>query len=100
MLELYENHLEVIIGHFRNFNKNLWICFNKGYGEFEVVPSKGSELDIIIKVKFGADNKTISSKPYVKDKYISGGRRWWKNVVRSNFKIVTIENKKYKLSRF
>ncbi len=82
---------------------------NKSRKEFELVPSKGSELNIIIlgdknliiiEVKFGADNKTIPSNLYVEDKYVSGGKSWWEKVFRSDFKTVAIKNKKYELSRF
>jgi len=106
---LYENNAEVIYWSYSQSQQNLWDMLNKGREEFELVPSKGSEPDIIIKgvktlvfieAKFGADNKTTPSKPYVEDKYVSGGGEWWRKVFRSDFKTVAIDNKKYELSRF
>lgn len=104
-----ENSAEVIYWSYSQSQKNLWDMLNKGREEFELVPSKGSEPDIfilggktlvIIEAKFGASNKTTPSKLYVEDKYVSGAQGWWKQVFRSDFKTVAIENKKYELSRF
>jgi len=106
---LYENSAEVIYWSYSQSQQNLWDMLNKGRKEFELVPSKGSEPDIlilggetlvIIEAKFSADNKTTPSKLYVEDKYVSGGQSWWKKVFHSDFKTVAIENKKYELSRF
>ena len=106
---LYENSAEVIYWSYSQSQQNLWDMLNKGRKEFELVPSKGSEPDIlilggktlvIIEAKFGADNKTTPSKLYVEDKYVSEGQGWWKKVFHSDFKTVAIENKKYELSRF
>jgi hypothetical protein len=106
---LYENSAEVIYWSYSQSQQNLWDMLNKGRKEFELVPSKGSEPDIIIlgnktlviiEAKLGADNKTTPSKLYVEDKYVSGAQGWWEKVFYSDFKTVAIKNKKYELSRF
>lgn len=106
---IYENGVEVIYWSYSQSQQNLWDMLDKGRGEFELVPSKCSEPDIIIlggkmliiiEAKFGANNKKPPSKPYVENKYVYGGKGWWKKVFRSDFKTVAIENKKYELSRF
>lgn len=109
VIGFYGAGAEVIYWSYSQSQQNLWDMLNRGRKEFELVPSKGSEPDIIIKgvktlviieAKFGADNKTTPFKPYVEDKYVSGGGGWWERVFRSDFKTVAIENKKYELSRF
>jgi len=106
---VYENSAEVIYWSYSQSQQNLWNMLNKGREEFELVPSKGSEPDIIIlgektlviiEAKLGADNNTTPSKHYAEEKYVTGGGRWWKKVFYSDFKTIAIKNKKYELSRF
>ncbi len=100
---------EVIYWSYSQPQENTWKMLTKGREEFEMVPSKGSEPDIIIKTdntlffieaKFTATNKTIPRNKRVKDKYTMGGEKLWNKVFYSDFKTVAILNKKYELSRF
>lgn len=109
VIGLYGDSAEVIYWSYSQSQQNLWDMLKRGRKEFELIPSKGSEPDIIIlcrkalviiEAKFCADNKTNPSKLYVEDKYVSGGEGWWKKVFHSDFKTVAIEDKKYELSRF
>lgn len=77
--------------------------------EFELVPSKGSEPDliiignnnlIIIEAKLNATNITSPSNLKVEEKYTIGETGWWNEVFTSDFKKVAIDAKKYELSRF
>lgn len=77
--------------------------------EFELVPSKGSEPDLIIigednlifiEAKLTAKNETCPSNQNVEEKYVSGGADWWKEVFASDFSEVANKAKKYELARF
>lgn len=77
--------------------------------EFELVPSKGSEPDliiitdqsfIIIEAKLTAGNKTRPGQDKVEGKYVSSGDNWWSEVFTSSFTDVAQAAKKYELARF
>jgi len=100
---------EVIYWSYSQSQDGTWDMLDKGRKEFELVPSKGSEPDIIIlcrdaliiiESKLTATNKTQPSNPNVENKYTTGGLRWWNEVFSSDFKTVAINDKKYELSRF
>ncbi len=105
-----ENKSEIIYWSFSQSQNKTWDMLLEGRKEFEIVPSKGSEPDLIIlgeknlifiEAKFGSSNNTKPSNPErVEDKYISRGNKWWKKVFSSDFKTVAIEDEKYELARF
>lgn len=87
----------------------LWDMLRRARIEFELVPSKGSEPDLIvvdknalfiIEAKFTATNETTPSNENVEDKLTSGGQGWWSKVFASDFKKVAIQQKLYELARF
>jgi len=108
-IKVTEQSPEVIYWSYSPFQDKTWDMLKKGREEFELVPSKGSEPDIIIvgrdtllfiEAKVTASNKTKPSNPIVEDKYTTGGQNWWNEVFSSDFKTVAIANQKYELSRF
>lgn len=107
-INLKDSNAEVIYWGYSQPQGGVWDYLQKAREEFELVPSKGSEPDIIIagktltiiEAKFGAGNKTTPSKPYVEEKYVAGGGGWWEKVFSSDFNTVAVKCKKYELSRF
>lgn len=100
---------EIIYWSYSQVQKKLWDALEAARQEFELLPSKGSEPDIIIlgkstllfvEVKLTASNNTMPSTMKVKSKYLTGGQRWWGYVFQSDFDTVTVLNKKYELARF
>lgn len=104
---------EVIYWSYSQPQENTWKLLTKGREEFEMVPSKGSEPDIIIRTnntlffieaKLTANNNTPSKGGIDKiiqnpKKYVTGGNRWFDTVFSSNYKKIICEQK-YELSRF
>lgn len=77
--------------------------------EFELVPEKGSEPDLIVKcgnalifieAKLTAVNNTTPTNDKVEQKYVSGGNKWWDEVFVSSFDEIARQKKKYELARF
>jgi len=100
---------EIIYWSYSQSQNDLWDELRKARIEFELVPSKGSEPDIIIicdgmlamiEAKLTASNETKPSKLYVERKYTSGGQKWWNEVFHSDFMSVAVRSRKYELSRF
>ena len=100
---------EIIYWSYSQSDEGIWTALKRGREEFETIPHRGSEPDliivcdkslIIIEAKFVAINSTKPSNPNVEDKYVSGGHNWWNRVFSSDFKTITIESKKYELARF
>ena len=102
---------EIIYWSYSQSQQAPWSRLQRARKEFETRPQKGSEPDIIVKsdsalffveAKLTANNDTIckSRNPKVQKKYETGGDRWYKRVLRSNFETVAISEKKYELLRF
>lgn len=100
---------EIVYWSYSQREKGLLNILDSARKEFELVPSKGSEPDLIIKsenslifieAKLTAGNNTIPSKARVEQKYISGGKKWWDETFISNFQTVAVQEKKCELSRF
>jgi len=100
---------EVIYWSYSQSQNRSWDMLEKARKEFELVPSKGSEPDImivsknaliIIESKLTATNEKGPSNQNVENKYITGGQGWWTDVFYSDFKTVAMVEKKYELSRF
>jgi hypothetical protein len=90
--------------------KNVWSSLKEAREEFETVPEKGSEPDLIVKsdedlffieAKLTATNNTVprSDVSEVQKKYEDGGNNWYRKVVKSDFRTVAVTNKKYELLR-
>jgi len=99
----------VIYWSYSQPDKGTWPPLDSGRNLFELKPAKGSEPDliihgknalIIVEEKFGAENNTKPSNPYVQDKYFTGANNWWQRVFRDDFKTVAIEKRMYELTRF
>ncbi len=100
---------EVIYWSYSQSQNHSWDMLEKARKEFELVPSKGSEPDImiagknaliIIESKLTASNENEPSNLNVENKYKTSGQGWWNEVFSSDFKTVAIIKKKYELSRF
>ena len=100
---------EVIYWSYSQSQDQSWDMLEKARKEFELVPAKGSEPDIIIvgknaliiiESKLIATNKTHPSNPSVENKYVTGGQGWWTEVFSSDFKTVAMDEEKYELLRF
>ncbi|MGD0072467.1 MAG: hypothetical protein ABSB71_13020 [Candidatus Bathyarchaeia archaeon] len=102
---------EIVYWSYSQSEKNAWSKLVQARKEFELVPEKGSEPDIIIKsdkalfvieAKLKASNKTVPSSkdPLVKEKYVTGGCGWYQDVFKSDFETVAISDRKYELLRF
>jgi hypothetical protein len=102
---------EIIYWSYSQSQQAPWSRLQRARKEFETRPQKGSEPDIIVKsdsvlffveAKLTANNNTIckSKNPKVQKKYETGGDRWYKRVLRSDFETVAISEKKYELLRF
>lgn len=109
LFQIDEDEPEIIYWSYYQPQKGLWDRLKAAREQFELVPSKGSEPDIIIlgksylifvEAKLTASNKTTPSNPKVKDKYSSGGQKWWDDVFESDFDTVAVQIKKYELARF
>ena len=90
---------------------DVWSPLQQSRAEFETRPKSGSEPDIIIRcdnalffieAKLASGNKThlTTKDPNVKEKFVTGGNRWYSSVFRSDFDTVAIAKKKYELLRF
>ncbi len=101
---------EVFYWSYSQSQNYVWPSFKKAREEFETVPEKGSEPDLIIKsdedlffieAKLAATNNTVprSDDSEVRRKYEHGGNNWHQKVVRSDFRTVAVTNKKYELLR-
>jgi len=95
--------------NFPSQNK-VWSPLGEAREEFETVPKRGSEPDLIIKsneslffieAKLTATNNIflLSDDPEVQRKYEQGGNHWYQKVVTSDFRTVAVTNKKYELLR-
>jgi len=104
-----EEEPEIIYWSYSQKQRGLWNMLKMAREEFELVPSKGSEPDIIIlgksfliivEAKITASNNTVPSKMKVKDKYRNGGEKWWDDVINADFDTIAVQQKKYELARF
>lgn len=104
------NNLEVFYWSFCQTQNGVWPSLKTAREEFETVPAKGSEPDLIIKsdedlffieAKLNATNNTVlqSSDPEVQRKYQKGGNHWYSKTVSSDFRTVAVDDKKYELLR-
>ena len=109
LFQVDEDEPEIIYWSYSQAQNGIWDKLKASREEFELVPSKGSEPDIIIlgksclifiEAKLTATNNTTPSKLKVKDKYSSGGQNWWNDVFTSSFDTVAVQDKKYELARF
>ena len=102
---------EVIYWSYSQLQKDTWPSLKAAREEFETLPKKGSEPDIIIKsnshiffveAKLTATNNTLprSRKPEVRKKYEMGGNQWYQNLVLSDFVTIAVTDRKYELLRF
>ena len=100
---------EMVYWSYSQSQMGLWNMLNRARNEFELVPSMGSEPDIIIvgenalliiEAKLTAINETKPSNVEVEEKYVSGGQGWWTKVFSSDFKEVVIKQRLYELARF
>ena len=88
----------------------VWDWLRKARQEFELVPSRGSEPDMIvttsravffIEAKLTAGNKTLPPpKADISWKYKAGGDSWFNQVFASDFDTVAVRAKKYEFMRF
>lgn len=99
---------EIIYWSYSSLENGMWSYLYNAREEFEAVPSKGSEPDLIIfcenailviEAKLNASNKTTPSHNNIQ-KYKNGGNKWWNEVFNSNFQDVAISQQKYELARF
>lgn len=101
---------EVFYWSYSESQKSVWPCLKEAREQFETVPEKGSEPDLMIKsnedlffieTKLTATNNTVlrSNDPKVQGKYEEGGKGWYKKVVSSDFRTVAVTDKKYELLR-
>lgn len=100
---------EVIYWSYSQKENSHWSALNKAREEFGERIEKGSEPDIIIKTdkalffieaKLTAGNKTVPSHIDNSKKYETGGNNWFSEVLKSDYKAVAIDKKKYELLRF
>lgn len=101
---------EVFYWSYSESQDGVWSCLKEARKEFETVPEKGSEPDLIVKsnedlffieAKLTAANNTIpqSSDSEVQRKYQEGGNHWYLKTVSSDFRTVAVADKKYELLR-
>jgi hypothetical protein len=101
---------EVFYWSYSYAQNDVWPRLKEARKEFETVPDKGSEPDLIIKsnedlffieAKLTANNNTLprSNDSEVQRKYEKGGNSWYKKVVHSDFRTVAVTDKKYELLR-
>lgn len=101
---------EVFYWSYSQSENDVWPNLKEAREEFETVPEKGSEPDLIVKndedlffieAKLTATNNTVprSDDSEVQMKYEKGGNHWYQKVVRSDFRTVAVTNKKYELLR-
>lgn len=102
---------EVIYWSYSQSLDDVWLYLKTAREEFETIPKKGSEPDLIVKsdktlffieAKLSAANDTAlkTKNPKVQEKYETGGNRWYQKVFNSDFKTIALKNKKYELLRF
>lgn len=100
---------EFIYWSYSQSQRGLWNMLDRARTEFELVPSKGSEPDLIIvgknglfivEAKLTATNNTTPSNEKVEKEYVTGGQGWWTKVFASDFKEVAIKQRLYELARF
>lgn len=89
--------------------KGTWQELNGARQEFGENLARSSEPDLIavtdkalffIEAKLTATNNTSPSNQNNREKYLTGGNKWHKQVFRSDFDTVAIQAKKYELFRF
>jgi len=106
---LYLKSSEVIYWSYSQKENNVLSELNEARREFGEVIKRGSEPDIIIKTdkalffieaKLTAGNKTIPSNKNNSKKYESGGHNWFSMVFKSDYRTITVIEKKYELLRF
>lgn len=100
---------EVIYWSYSQGENSSWSELNKAREEFGEEIERSSEPDIIIKTdnallfieaKLTAGNETIPSDMSNSKKYETGGDNWFSKVLKSDYKKVAIDEKKYELLRF
>jgi hypothetical protein len=102
---------EVIYWSYSQSEQDTYSLLREARKEFETRLQSGSEPDIIVKSdnvlffiepKLTANNNTVprSKNPLVREKYETGGDKWYSQVVGSDFETVAVAEKKYELFRF
>ncbi|MGB7063254.1 MAG: hypothetical protein WBF13_12985 [Candidatus Zixiibacteriota bacterium] len=100
---------EVIYWSYSQKENTSWSEFNKARKEFGEEINKSSEPDIIIttdkalfliEAKLTASNETKPSDESNPKKYETGGDNWFSKVLKSPYKTIAIDEKKYELLRF
>ena len=85
-----------------------WPVLVRAREEFGELPQQGSEPDIIveadnavfwIEAKFLSTNETAPSDPNALKKYLSGGGKWYSQVINANFETIAVKQKLYELTR-
>lgn len=103
---------KVIYWSYSQHQNDAWASLEEAREEFETVPKKGSEPDLIIKsdkalffieAKLTASNNTVLKTKNLREvqrKYENGGNQLYQNVFSSDFKTIALTSKKYELLRF
>jgi transposase-like protein len=100
---------QVIYWSYSQRENSSWSELNEARKEFGEEIKRSSEPDIIIKTnnallfieaKLTARNETSPSDMSNSKRYETGGDNWFSKVFKSNYKTVTIVEKKYELLRF
>lgn len=102
---------EIMYWSYSQLEDDVWSPLRHARKAFETIPESGSEPDIIVKgenalffieSKLTSGNDTIFKSPNSQalEKYETGGSRWFREVLSSNFETVAIYERKYELLRF
>lgn len=104
-----QNVNQIVYWSYSPEQRDIWDCLREARKEFETVPDRGSEPDIIvttdkaiffIEAKLRAGNNTTLSNKNVSKKYQSGGGNWFREAFSSDFDTIAVCAKKYELMRF
>jgi hypothetical protein len=104
-----EEQTELIYWSYSQKENGSWTMLNTARREFGEHLQRSSEPDLIavtsralffLEAKLTATNNTIPGNPDNLKKYLTGGRDWVKQVIKSDFDTVAIRAKKYELFRF
>jgi len=103
-----QGRAEVLYWSFSQSEGNAWSELRKARQEFEMVPEKGTEPDIIIKnnkylffveAKLDSGSKTIPRNTRVLERYERAGEGWFSKVFKSDIRVVALKEKLYELMR-
>lgn len=107
--EQEQNVNQIIYWSYSSDHKGTWEWLRVAREQFETVPDRGSEPDLIIttdtaiffiEAKLNAGNRTTPSTLRVSDKYQSGAGSWFRDAFISDFNTVAVSAEKYELMRF